>query len=110
MVNPTIGLEEGRPNRLSLSHYMADRILERIRFYSALDDHELTELPLRVGATDLLCKPYVQLSPRQRKCVIIQVHPTPHHRPAHLTNALLAAYASFSRRVFGRMSVQFRSM
>ena len=57
LVKPTIGLKQSRPDRFSLSHHLADRELERIRFNRALDDHELTEFPLRIGATGFLGQP-----------------------------------------------------
>ena len=50
---------DGLANPAQLLERLADRPLEGITFYGALDSHEETELPFRSGVTRFLCKPYV---------------------------------------------------
>jgi hypothetical protein len=57
--NSAIQLEEGGPNWFGLLERLADRPLERITLYGALDSHKETELPFRSGVTRFLRKPYV---------------------------------------------------
>ncbi len=72
-----VHLEEGRPGRLGLPHRLPDRPLQGIALDHAVDPHEQTELPLGIGVTGLARQPDVQLSARQRKCLMIKLHPTP---------------------------------
>jgi hypothetical protein len=57
--NLAIHPEEGGPEWFGLSHHSADRPLQGVAFYRALDSHEQAKLPLRTGVTRFLREPYV---------------------------------------------------
>jgi hypothetical protein len=57
--NLAIHPKAGGPDWFGLSYHSADRPLEGIAFYRALDSHEEANLPLGTGVTRFLGKPYV---------------------------------------------------
>ncbi|OMC17561.1 hypothetical protein A5737_06730 [Mycobacterium colombiense] len=57
--NLAIHLKDGGPARFGLLHRPADRPLEGITLYRALDFDKEAELPLRTGLTRFLRKPNV---------------------------------------------------
>lgn len=72
-----VDLDEGHPGRLGFPHRLADRPLQGVALDHAVDPHEQAELPLGVGVTGFARQPDVQLSARQRECLMIKLHPTP---------------------------------
>ena len=75
--NLAIHLVKGGSKWFGLVHHLTDRPLKQTRLYRALDSPKHAQLPLRTEATRFLRKPYIQLSPRQRKCPVIKFHPMP---------------------------------
>lgn len=72
-----VDLEEGDPGRFCFAHGLPDRPLQGVALDGAADPDEQPKLPLRVGVTRFLRQPDVQLPARQRKCLILKLHPTP---------------------------------
>ena len=95
-------VEDGGPGRFGLPHHVTDRPLEQLAVHRAVESDKHAKLPLRAGVARFLREPNVQLSPRQRESPVIKFHPD------YLSNPCPAA--NLSRRVLGRISVQFCSM
>jgi hypothetical protein len=70
--NLAIHLEKGGSKWFGLAHHLTDRALKQTRLDPALDSQEIAQLPPRTEAIGLLRKPYIQLSPHQRKCLAIK--------------------------------------
>src|SRR6476620_10527806 len=74
--NLAILFKERGPDRFSFPHRSADRPLEGLPLYRALDFCEKAKLPLRREATRFLREPDVQLARRQRMCPVFKFHQT----------------------------------
>jgi hypothetical protein len=70
--NMAVDLEKGGSKWLRLMHHLADRALKQVRLERAVESHKIAQLPSRTEATRFLRKPDSQLSPRERKCLIIR--------------------------------------
>src|SRR6202048_2360328 len=68
--NLAIHLEKGGSKWFGLAHHLTDRALKQPRVDRALDSQKIAQLPPRIEATRFLRKPYIQLSPHQRKHTI----------------------------------------
>ncbi len=65
--NLAIHLEKDGSKWFGLAHHLTDRPLKRTGVDNALESHEIAQLPPRSETIRFLGKPYVQLSPHQRK-------------------------------------------
>ncbi|EID14338.1 hypothetical protein MXEN_09199 [Mycobacterium xenopi RIVM700367] len=72
--NLAIRLENRRPDRLSLCYGPPYCLFEEFGHYFALDYGERDDVPVRIEATGLLRKPYIQLSACQRMRVLVKLH------------------------------------
>ena len=105
--NLAIDLEDGGPGRFGLAHHVTDRPIDARRALPCRRIAKNAQLPLHTRVTRFLRKPNVKLSPRQRERPVIKFH------PVYLLNALVQCPCpadNLSRKLFGRISVQFCSM
>jgi hypothetical protein len=67
-----VHLEEDGSQWVGLVHHLTDRALKQARVDPALESHKIAQLPPCTQAICFLRKPYIQLSSRQRKCLVIE--------------------------------------
>src|ERR1700757_447457 len=72
--NLAIHLEKGGSEWFGLAHHLTDRALKQTRLNRALESHKIAQLPPRTEAIRFLRKPDIQLSPRQRKGPVMELH------------------------------------